>query len=144
MRSALITTPILALVVAFPTSSMSVGPRPCDKAVDVAADTTIDAMAKPRSPLITMRVRRGPAYPPELRNRGIEGEAHVTFVFDTTGRVVRGSANILTESHREFGTAVCEFLRRASFAPALVDGRRLSVRVVDMGFKFALGQRPNE
>jgi len=119
-------------------------PRPCGAASDVTADTTIDATVQPPSPLIRFRANDGPSYPPLLRDRGVEGKVRATFVFDTSGRVVPGSAYVLAESHPEFGAAVCTFLRRAAFTPARIDGHRRSVRVVGMGFRFSLGRRPSE
>lgn len=113
--------------------------RPCRTLVAVGADTTVDwTSARDRVLLQGIRVP-GPDYPPDLRRVG-HGEVVATFVVDTTGRVVRKSAEIIAESDIGFGRSVCEFLNRAKFEPAIVNGRKLSVRVLAAPFKFTFGQ----
>ena len=113
--------------------------RPCRTLVAVTADTTVDwNVARDRSLLQWIPVR-GPAYPPDLRRVG-HGEVVATYVVDTTGRIVRGSTEIISESDIGFGRSVCAFLDRAKFKPAIVYGRKLSVRVFAAPFQFTFGQ----
>jgi len=49
---------------------------------------------------------------------------------------MRGSAGILEESDPAFGQSVCEFLRSAEFEPVVLEGKRVSVRIVGMRFLF--------
>ena len=52
------------------------------------------------------------------------------------GHIVPKTAQILEETHREFGREVCLFLDRAKFAPIVIDGRKRVVRVTDAPFAF--------
>jgi len=113
--------------------------RPCGRRVPVTADTIVDRAGVGDSPLLRWVVVGGPAYPADLRRLG-HGEVMATFVVDTTGRIVRGSAEILSESDVGFGRSVCAFLSRAKFTPAVVDGRKLNVRVSAAPYVFKFGQ----
>jgi hypothetical protein len=118
-------------------------PRPCDPAAArelaasaFSADTTLVGDQHEPGGGIRPVSRVWPRYPTELRARGVDGRVQSTFVIDTLGRVVPGSAYITYESHREFGDAVCSWLRDSRFAPFLVDGRRLSVRLLRVPTTF--------
>jgi len=102
------------------------------------ADTTLPA--NPREPGGAIRpvARVWPRYPHELRDQGVEGRVQSTFVIDTLGLVVPGSAYITYESRREFGDAVCTWLRQSRFTPFVADGRRRSVRVLEVPTTFEL------
>ncbi len=82
-----------------------------------------------------------PRYPDALRERGVEDTVLATFVVDTAGRVVRGSAYITEEGDTAFGDAVCEALRHVLFEPLRIDSRQLSARVVDYPTTFTLKKR---
>jgi TonB family protein len=112
--------------------------RPCRTLVAVTADTTVDRDSDRASPLLGWIPGRGPAYPQELQGLR-HGEVVATYVVDTTGRVVRASAEIISESDVGFGRSVCAFLDRAKFKPASVSGRKLSVRVLAATFQFDFG-----
>lgn len=58
------------------------------------------------------------AYPPMLKNVGIEGTAIIQFVVDTTGVVVAGSGRVVTATHALFGKAGLDVLPHARFSPA--------------------------
>lgn len=69
-------------------------------------------------------------YPPELRARGVEGEARVRFVVSPNGRLMRLA--LVSESEAGFGEACIEALRETSGEwPAPLDrsGRQVAQRV---------------
>lgn len=117
-------------------------PRPCAKSVVVETDTTIQRLnAESRSLLEWSMRAQGPEYPRELRSQAAKGSVVARFAVDTNGRVVAGTAAIVSETHREFGSSVCQFLRRAQFRVVPFEGRKRSVTVLEAPFQFSLGQR---
>lgn len=113
-------------------------PRPCSGASAVlpAVDTTID-VGGGKPPIWLRPVSSGgPLYPIEQRNARMHGEVRVSFVVDTTGKIIRGTAEVVAESHRAFGQSVCEYMRRARFAPVVLDGQPRIVRVTNQRFLF--------
>jgi protein TonB len=78
-----------------------------------------------------------PAYPDILRQAGVEGEALVSFVVDTTGRVDVATFRVIRTTHDLFGVAVKNALPRMRFIPA--ETSRGKVRqVVQQPFSFAI------
>jgi len=116
-------------------------PRPCTRAAEapIAVDTTLDHRDGTTSTWLRPVGRGGPLYPVAQRNGRIPGEVRVSFTVDTMGRIVRGTADVVAESDRAFGQAVCEFLRRMRFAPMVKDGQRWTVRVTNQRFMFETG-----
>ncbi|MCC6244254.1 MAG: TonB family protein [Gemmatimonadaceae bacterium] len=114
-------------------------PRSCRGASATAAtaDTTIDVGEKPPSWLRAVS-SGGPRYPEEQRNARMNGEVRVSFVIDQTGTLVQGTAEVTAESHRAFGSSVCEFLRRVKFQPVVLAGQPRSVRVTNQRFLFEI------
>ena len=80
-----------------------------------------------------------PAYPEMLKSSGVEGEALVQFVVDTTGRAELGSFKVLRASHDAFGQAVKAALPRMRFLPAEIGGRKVRM-LVQQPFAFALNK----
>ena len=80
-----------------------------------------------------------PAYPEMLKSSGVEGEALVQFVVDTTGRAELGSFKVLRASHDAFGQAVRSALPRMRFLPAEIGGRKVRM-LVQQPFAFALNR----
>ena len=80
-----------------------------------------------------------PAYPEMLKSSGVEGEALVQFVVDTTGRAELGSFKVLRASHEAFGQAVKAALPRMRFLPAEIGGRKVRM-LVQQPFAFALNK----
>lgn len=109
--------------------------RSCSAFRQVAADTVIDAVGD--SWLQPMN-HVAPEYPPQRRAAREHGEVRVSFVIDSTGRVLRDTRVVLTESHRDFGDAVCTVLPRLRFTAK--EGARLPghTLVVNMPFIFTL------
>lgn len=112
-------------------------PRACTRLAVVEADTTVDATATNPTHLLHQRSAGGPRYPIDLRDQRVQGDVRATYVVDTLGRVVRGSAGILEESHPAFGQAVCAHLSTVAFDPVVIAGKRVSVRVVGARFLFS-------
>ena len=81
----------------------------------------------------------GPSYPEMLKSSGIEGEALVQFVVDTTGRAELGSFKVLRATHDAFGQAVRAALPRMRFLPAEIGGRKVRM-LVQQPFAFALNR----
>jgi periplasmic protein TonB len=80
-----------------------------------------------------------PAYPEMLKSSGVEGEALVQFIVDTTGRAEVGSFKVLRASHDAFGQAVRSALPRMRFLPAEIGGRKVRM-LVQQPFAFALNR----
>lgn len=78
-----------------------------------------------------------PAYPDMLRQAGVEGEALVSFVVDTTGRVEAGSFKVIRATHDLFAAAVRNALPRMRFIPAEVGSNKVR-QLVQQPFSFAL------
>lgn len=81
-----------------------------------------------------------PAYPKALKSSGVEGEAIVQFIVDTTGRAELPSFTVLRATHILFGDAVKAALPRMRFLPAEIDGRKVRMRVTQ-NFSFALTKK---
>jgi protein TonB len=81
----------------------------------------------------------GPTYPEMLKSSGVEGEALVQFVVDTTGRAELGSFKVLRATHDAFGQAVKASLPRMRFLPAEIGGRKVRM-LVQQPFAFALNR----
>lgn len=76
-----------------------------------------------------------PKYPPELRQRGMPGEAVISFVVDVDGRVVPGSGRLISATDAAFADAVTRALPCMRFVPAQHQGRRVR-QLVQMPFTF--------
>ena len=112
--------------------------RSCDGATTPRADTTVDAQDPIVRSLRAANSLGSPRYPVELRNTGVSGVVLMSFVVDTLGRVPRGGATIHQETRTEFGDAVCANIMNARFSPLVADGRRLSVRVLNVPTTFEI------
>ena len=78
-----------------------------------------------------------PAYPDILRQAGVEGEALVSFVVDTTGRVEIVSFKVIRTSHELFAAAVKHALPRMRFIPAEVGSNKVR-QLVQQPYSFAI------
>jgi hypothetical protein len=76
--------------------------------------------------------------------RGVVRRATTTtFIIDTTDALIFGTAMITQESRLEFGSAVCMWFRgKPRFEPLSVNGRRYSVRILNLAFDFTLNRAP--
>lgn len=110
--------------------------RSCDGAIAARSDTTVDAQDPILRSLLGTNVDRTPRYPVELRNAGVSGAVIMSFVVDTLGLVPKGGATIHQETRSEFGDAVCANIMSARFSPLVANGKRMSVRVVNVPTTF--------
>jgi protein TonB len=78
-----------------------------------------------------------PQYPDILRQAGVEGEALVSFVVDTTGRADVSTFKVIRTSHDLFATAVKNALPRMRFIPAEVGEKKVR-QLVQQPFSFAI------
>jgi TonB family protein len=69
------------------------------------------------------------AYPPLLRDAGVEGQAVVRFRVLPDGRVDAGSVSIEHATHDAFGLAALRVAHRMRFRPAELDGAAVSAWV---------------
>ncbi|MBA3918807.1 MAG: hypothetical protein C0516_09510 [Gemmatimonas sp.] len=114
-------------------------PRPCANTVVVETDTTVQRAGSDKDTLLRWSSGgTGPEYPTQLRSQGLMGRVVARFAVDTNGRVMPGTAAIVSETHREFGQSVCQFLKRARFQPVPVDGRKRTVTVAAAPFEFSI------
>ena len=81
--------------------------------------------------------QRGPRYPVDLRNAGVEGEVLAQFVVDTSGVAVMDTFKVLRSSHGEFSQSVKVFVAGARYTPALIGGRKVR-QLVQQPFNFTL------
>ena len=78
-----------------------------------------------------------PQYPDILRQAGVEGEALVSFVVDTSGRADVASFKVIRTTHELFATAVKNALPRMRFIPAEVGDKKVK-QLVQQPFSFAI------
>ena len=78
-----------------------------------------------------------PAYPDVLRRAGVEGEALVSFVVDTTGRVEPGSFKVIRATHELFAASVRSALARMRFIPAEIGDQKVR-QLVQQPYSFAI------
>ena len=80
-----------------------------------------------------------PVYPDFLRQAGVEGEALVSFVVDTTGRVDLGTFKVVRATHDQFIDAVRKVLPRMRFIPAELGDRKVR-QLVQQPYSFAISK----
>jgi outer membrane biosynthesis protein TonB len=69
-----------------------------------------------------------------------QGSVEVRFVVDSSGRVLKGTVVILSESDRGFGRSVCQFLeQQGRFEVRPIDGKKGRVEVRRASFAFTIG-----
>jgi periplasmic protein TonB len=107
-----------------------------EKKVEVREDNTYfefqvekPVMQAPNSPV--------PQYPDILRQAGVEGEALVSFVVDSTGRADISTYKVIRTTHELFATAVKNALPRMRFIPAEVGDKKVR-QLVQQPFSFAI------
>ncbi len=80
-----------------------------------------------------------PRYPDILRSAGVEGEALVQFVVDTSGRADVNTFKVLKTTHELFASAVKNALPNMRFIPAEVGGHKVK-QLVQQPFVFAISK----
>lgn len=109
-------------------------------AVDGGVSGAPLAAAQVERPVVLIPGSPSPRYPATLRAAGIEGDALVQFVVDTTGRVELKTFAVLRSTHDLFTMAVRAALAEMRFIPAEAGGRRVR-QLVQQPFMFALAPR---
>jgi TonB family protein len=131
---------LLFLIIALPWAPGQQPDRPCGGTVVMETDTSVPRLGPETESLLQWALSvPGPEYPAELRSLR-EGQVIARFAVDTNGRVVQGTAFIISESHRGFGQSVCQFLKRARLRPVPIDGRKRTVTVSTAPFRFSIGR----
>ena len=74
-------------------------------------------------------------YPPSLFAAGVEGSVMAEFVVDSAGDIEPQTFNIVSSTHPLFVEAVSRALERATYSPAVKDGRRVR-QLVHQPFSF--------
>lgn len=87
------------------------------------------AQAQPGSP--------EPTYPPPLKARGVEGEAVVTFVVDSTGHAEVPTFAVVRSTDSLFVNAVKDALPSMRFLPAMVGNKKVR-QLVQLRYPFTL------
>jgi protein TonB len=100
------------------------------------ADNTYFAF-EVEKPVVQAPNSAAPAYPDILRQAGVEGEAMVSFVVDTLGRVDVATFKVIHTTHELFATAVKNVLPRMRFIPAETSRGRVR-QLVQQPFSFSI------
>ncbi len=90
----------------------------------------VDSQARLRSP---ERLEVG--YPPSLFAAGVEGSVTAEFVVDSRGTIEPETFNIVSSTHPLFVDAVSRALERATYSPAIKEGRAVR-QLVHQPFEF--------
>jgi TonB family protein len=84
-----------------------------------------------------------PVYPPQLMQRGIEGQVDATYVVDTTGKVDTSTFQVLASADSLFTESVRTALADTRFRPAKRSGKAVRQLVAQrFRFKIAPTSRP--
>jgi TonB family protein len=83
----------------------------------------------------------GPAYPPELLARHIEGMVVARYVVDTTGFADPSSFEVISATHPDFVRAVRDVLPFMRFSPAKIGAHRVR-QLVEQPFTFRIAGTP--
>jgi TonB family protein len=78
-----------------------------------------------------------PRYPTILQQVGVEGHVLLRFVVDTTGRVDKGSIEVVEASDEQFIRPARESVIRARFRPALMSGSPVR-QLAEQSMRFAI------
>jgi protein TonB len=115
------------------TKAEPAGPSSSDGS-PIKAEYTVFEVEKP---VMQAPNSASPVYPDILRQAGVEGEALVSFVVDTTGRVELSTFKVVRASHDHFAAAVKNALPRMRFIPAEIGDRKVR-QLVQQPFSFAI------
>jgi outer membrane biosynthesis protein TonB len=113
--------------------------RPCGAEAVLFADTTIDARDTTSRSFLRPLKKDAPRYPDALKRPGVQGDVWASFIVDSLGHVVPGSAKVSEESHPAFGQAVCTFLTGLKLVPIRLNGHAARVLFMNVRFRFTIG-----
>ena len=83
----------------------------------------------------------GPAYPPHLLAKNVQGAVLVQFVVDTTGRPDFASFRVIAATDSAFASAVRQSMLHMHFRPAKLQGRPVP-QLVEQNFIFKISKPP--
>lgn len=101
----------------------------------VLSEVEVDSVAE-RDP-----TSEGPAYPPLLLAKNIEGAALVQFVVDTNGRPSMPSFTVIAATDSAFARAVRQSMLHMRFRPAKLQGKPVP-QLVEQNFIFKINKPP--
>ena len=101
----------------------------------VLSEVEVDSVAE-RDP-----TSEGPAYPPHLLARNVQGAVLVQFVVDTTGRPDLASFRVIATTDTAFASAVRQSMLHMHFRPAKLQGRPVP-QLVEQNFLFKISKPP--
>ena len=133
---------LAVLLIAIPSPNTPGKSRACRDSVSVVSDASVERVGPPGGDSLVSWLpgSRGPEFPRELLSLR-QGSVMARFVVDTSGRVIKGTAVIISESDRGFGRSVCQFLEsQARFDVRLVEGQKARIEVRKHPFRFQMGQ----
>ncbi len=70
------------------------------------------------------------SYPSALRDAGIEGKVHLTFIIDPDGKVEPESVEVMSAPVAALGEAASRVAPDLRFEPGKIDGRAVRTRVI--------------
>jgi TonB family protein len=82
-------------------------------------------------------------YPPDLRNRGVEGRVWIAVVIDTLGDPVPGSVSVAESPDSGFNAVALAAVAGAHFLPGAVDGKLVRTRL-QVPIDFHIGGAPRD
>jgi len=100
-----------------------------------AVDSVFEIYTVEQAPEITSFVH--PAYPDMARNAGVEGRVVVQVVVDENGKVMPGSARILSTTNEIFNAPALDAAMACTFSPGKMGDRAVKVRV-NIPFAFRI------
>jgi TonB family protein len=118
--------------------------------VDRAAATAQRPVTQVRGPIYDLKNldrqpqatrRPEPEYPPELKEKGIKGEAVIGFMVTEKGEVANGY--VISTPRPEFGEAALKAIQQWRFEPGEKAGQATNVRMLHP-FSFGLSQPPGQ
>lgn len=102
----------------------------------VLSEVEVDSVAE-RDP-----TSEGPAYPPHLLARNVQGAVLVQFVVDSTGRPDLASFRVMAATDTAFASAVRQSMLHMHFRPAKLQGRPVP-QLVEQNFIFRISKPPS-
>ena len=102
-------------------------PLGSDRAIADFARTSATGSTADQAPT-PLRVVQA-AYPPQLREAGVEGAATIEFVVDTLGMPQRADGRVVRADSPAFGAAALAAALASRFTPGRSGGRRVAVKV---------------
>lgn len=88
-------------------------------------------------PALYLAGNPGPRYPPDVRERGEQGEVVAEFVVNIAGCMQSGSFRVVSATRPEFVPPVRAALRRSRYEPGRNAGERVAARV-QQAFRFTI------